>query len=196
LAMCSAYFSAPATLRRLRPLVLGELVQDAVGEVPLRAAVPPVVQGPELAAVLLEHGTGPRRNHPPQAKPGETRGAVQARTYAQRLATGVACRDRTAAASAGSRTGAIAQPRSSLFGAEPIYSPTAQKIGVLVSSPRIPSKLSELTLEEEAPGFYTEGLKFQRSYDFPFLLTYGLAVPKRVLTRPADAEVLTFAASQ
>src|SRR5215213_11761165 len=55
LALARLLQLAPAApLHDLRTLVFGELVEDAVREVPLRAAVSPVVWGPELAAVLLE----------------------------------------------------------------------------------------------------------------------------------------------
>ncbi|HEY6751603.1 MAG TPA: hypothetical protein VI027_09780 [Rubrobacteraceae bacterium] len=43
-----------ASLRRLRPLELGELVEDAVGELALGAIVSPIVHGPDLRSMLLE----------------------------------------------------------------------------------------------------------------------------------------------
>jgi hypothetical protein len=44
----------PRTFGGLRPLVLGELVEDAVGELALRALVASVVERPDLRTVLLE----------------------------------------------------------------------------------------------------------------------------------------------
>src|SRR5829696_1124560 len=46
--------ATPCSLRRFRPLELGELVEDAVGELTLRALVSPIVAGTDLRAVLLE----------------------------------------------------------------------------------------------------------------------------------------------
>src|SRR5215216_3267301 len=51
---CLSELPAPGPLGYLRPLVLGELVEYAVGEFPFRALVPPVVEGADLGAVLLE----------------------------------------------------------------------------------------------------------------------------------------------
>ena len=46
--------SAPGPLGYLGPLVLGDLVEDAVGELALRRIVAPVVEGADLRPVLLE----------------------------------------------------------------------------------------------------------------------------------------------
>ena len=44
----------PSPLGNLRPLVLGELVEDALRELPLRGVVPAVVVGAQPTIVLLE----------------------------------------------------------------------------------------------------------------------------------------------
>ena len=49
-----AEFPPSATLGSLRPLELGELVEDAVGEFALGAVIPAVVESAYLAAILLE----------------------------------------------------------------------------------------------------------------------------------------------
>src|SRR5215216_1675081 len=55
LALASLAELAPtAPFYNLRPLVLAELIQDAVREFALRAVVSPVVEGADLRPVLLE----------------------------------------------------------------------------------------------------------------------------------------------
>src|SRR5215203_6777348 len=49
-----AQHATTSPLRDLCPLVLGELVEDAVGQFPLRAVVPTVIKGSNFGAVLLE----------------------------------------------------------------------------------------------------------------------------------------------
>src|SRR5215210_8133997 len=51
---CSLQLAASRPLGRLRSLELGQLVENAIGKLALRAVVPPVVQRPQLAPLLLE----------------------------------------------------------------------------------------------------------------------------------------------